>query len=166
MTRRCDRALPNKALNPTGAARPRVNACAQHARHLGGASPPERRPSRTKRTATAKGRPIVGRKQGAKPRADEQEPDMRRRRAGRVGPLPQSLDGQSSGYVDPAVVRGRKTLLPGEISPCARKGDGAEAPEREVSRGRSSEVEAGAVTAQTPEAFGDAKDRTRRRAQR
>ena len=29
--------------------------CAQHERHLGGESPPERRPSRTKRTATAKG---------------------------------------------------------------------------------------------------------------
>ncbi len=99
--------------------RGRLIGCAQHGRRLGGASPPERRPSQTKRTATAKGRPIVGRKQGAKPRADEQKPDKRRRRAGRVGPLPQSLDGQSSGYVDPAVVRGRTTYLPGEISPCA-----------------------------------------------
>jgi hypothetical protein len=93
-----------------GGSRAAAERCAQHGRRLGGASPPERRPSQTKRTATAKGQPIVGRKQGAKPRADEQEPDKRRRRAGRVCPLPRSPDGQSSGYVDSAVVRGRKTF--------------------------------------------------------
>jgi hypothetical protein len=103
---------------PPGA-KPRLNGCAQHERRLGGASPPERRPSRTKRTATAKGRPIVGRKQGAKPRADEQEPDRRRGRERRACPLPRSLDGQDSGHVDPAVVRRRRTFLPGEISPRA-----------------------------------------------
>ena len=40
--------------------------------------------------------------------------------------------------VNPAVVRRRPVILPGEISPCARKGDAARAVEREVSRGRSS----------------------------
>ena len=33
----------------------RVIGCAQHGRRLGGESPPERRPSQPKRTATAKG---------------------------------------------------------------------------------------------------------------
>ena len=68
-----------------GACAPLLNACAQHGCRLGGASPPKRRPSQLKRTATAKGRPIVGRKQGAKPRADEQEPDRRRRQSGASG---------------------------------------------------------------------------------
>jgi len=40
--------------------------------------------------------------------------------------------------VNPAVVRRRAAVLPGEISPCARKGDAAEAAGREVSKGRSS----------------------------
>ena len=79
----------------------------------------------------------MGRKRGAKPRADGQELDMRRCRAGRAGNIPRSPCGQGSGGVNPAVVRGRIAFLPGEISPHVRKGDGDE-PEREVSRGRSS----------------------------
>ena len=79
----------------------------------------------------------MGRKRGAKPRADGQEPDTRRCRAGRAGKGLRSLCGQGSGGVNPAVVRGRIAFLPGEISPRARKGDGDE-PEREGSRGRSS----------------------------
>jgi len=47
--------------------------CAPHGRCLVGASPTERRSSRSKRTATAEGRPTVGRKRGAKARADVQE---------------------------------------------------------------------------------------------
>jgi hypothetical protein len=79
----------------------------------------------------------VGRRRGAKPRADGQELDRRRCRAGRAGKVPRSSRGQGSGGVNPAVVRGRIAFLPGEISPRARKGDGDE-PEREGSRGRSS----------------------------
>src|SRR5205823_6654917 len=60
-------------------------SCAQHGHHLGGASPLENRPLQSKRTATAGGRPTVERKLVAKPRADEQEADRRRRRAGRAG---------------------------------------------------------------------------------
>ena len=40
--------------------------------------------------------------------------------------------------VNPAVVRRRPVALPGEISHRVRKGDAAQAAEREVSRGRSS----------------------------
>src|SRR5436309_13167802 len=40
--------------------------------------------------------------------------------------------------VNPAAVRGRPVILPGEVSPRVRKGDAARAAEREVSRGRSS----------------------------
>jgi len=79
----------------------------------------------------------VGRKRGAKPRADGQEPDMRRCRPGRAGQKLRSSRGQRSGGVNPAAVRGRIVLLPGEISPHARKGGGASRG-REVSRGRSS----------------------------
>jgi len=56
--------------------------------------------------------------------------------------------------VNPAVAQRRSVILPGEISPCARKGDVAQATEREVSRGRSSR------------AWETAKGRTRRRAKR
>src|SRR5690554_1381391 len=73
--------------------------CAQHGRCLAGASPAERRPSQSKRTAAAEGRPTVGRKRGAKPRADVQELDPRRRRAGRAGKEPRSSDGRGSGGV-------------------------------------------------------------------
>jgi len=45
----------------------------------------------------------VGRKRGAKLRADEQEPDRRRSRSGRAGIKPQSSRDQGSGGVDPAV---------------------------------------------------------------
>ena len=79
-----------------------------------------------KRTATAEGRPTVGRKRGAKPRADEQEPDRRRRRAGRAGVRPRSSDDQGSGDVDPAVVRRRTAVLPGEMPSHAWEGDPAD----------------------------------------
>jgi hypothetical protein len=79
----------------------------------------------------------VGRKRGAKLRAEVHEPDLRRCRAGRAGNGPRSCSGQGSGGVNPAAVRGRIAFLAGEISPCARKGDGDD-PAREVSRGRSS----------------------------
>jgi hypothetical protein len=79
----------------------------------------------------------VGRKRGAKPRADGQEPDTRRCRSGRAGKGLRSSRGQRSGGVNPAVVRRRIAFLPGEISPHVRTGDGDE-PEREISRGRSS----------------------------
>ena len=102
-----------------GGSRAAAERCAQHGRRLGGASPPERRPSQTKRTATAKGQPIVGRKRGAKSRADVQESDPRRRRVGRAGKWPRSSDGQGSGGVNLAAVRGRTAFLPGESSPCA-----------------------------------------------
>jgi len=47
----------------------------------------------------------VGRKRGAKPRVDEQEPDERRRRAWRAGGYPRSLGGQGPGDVDLAAAR-------------------------------------------------------------
>jgi hypothetical protein len=75
----------------------------------------------------------VGRKRGAKPRADEQEPDTRLRRVGRAGGYPRSRDGQDPGEVDPAVVRQRVVFLPGETSPCAGKGD-----DRATGRGEES----------------------------
>ncbi len=49
----------------------------------------------------------MGRKRGAKPRADEQEPDMRRCRPGRAGNELRSSCDQGAGGVNPAVVRGR-----------------------------------------------------------
>jgi hypothetical protein len=67
-----------------------ASLCAQHGRCLAGASPAERRSSRSKRTATARGRPSVGRKRGAKPQADGQKPGTRRRRGGRAGKAPRS----------------------------------------------------------------------------
>jgi hypothetical protein len=57
------------------------------------------------------GRPLVGRKRVAKPRVDVQEPDPRRRRAGRAGNEPQSPDDQGSGDVNPATVRRRTATL-------------------------------------------------------
>jgi hypothetical protein len=79
--------------------------CAQHGRCLAGESPAERRPPQSKRTATAEGRPTVGKKRGAKPRVDVQEPGSRRRRAGRAGMHPRSRDGQGSADVNPAIAR-------------------------------------------------------------
>src|SRR5690606_22847551 len=71
--------------NARAAAKRPFSLCAQHGRDLGGGSPPVSWPQRTKRSATARGRPSVGRKHGAKPRADGQEPDTSRCRAGRAG---------------------------------------------------------------------------------
>ncbi len=45
----------------------------------------------------------MGRKRGAKLRADGQEPDRRRCRAGRAGTIPQSSRDQGAGGVNPAV---------------------------------------------------------------
>ena len=105
-------------------ARPWGFLYAQHEPRLGGASPLGTWSRGPKRTATAQGRPSVGRKRGAKPRADEQEPDTRRRRAGRAGKRPRSSRDQGDGDVDPAVVRrrpgsylGRSRLTPERATP-------------------------------------------------
>jgi hypothetical protein len=80
---------------PRGGLRRPALPCAQHGRDLGGESPPASWPQRAKRSATARGRPSVGRKRGANPRANGQEPDTRHGQAGRAGGNLRSSRGQS-----------------------------------------------------------------------
>ena len=61
----------------------------------------------------------MGRKREAKPRADGQESDTRRRRPGRAGNKLQSRCGQGSGGVNPAVVRDR-VLTWGDLASCPK----------------------------------------------
>lgn len=125
--------------------------CAQHGRDLGGVSPPVSWPQRAKRSATARGRPSVGRKRGAQTARRWTRTGYKATPARASRQWTAKLLWPRSGGVNPAVVRGRIVPLPGEISSCARKGGGASR-RREVSRGRSSRSRA--------------KDRTRRESKR
>ena len=123
----------------SGGTPPPQTPCAQHGHDPGGESPHVSRPSQAKRTATAEGRPTVGRKRGAKSRADEQKPDERRRRAGRAGGYPRSHDGQGPGDVDPAAMRRRVVVLTwGDLASCLKGRRTGNRPERGVSIGHRS----------------------------
>lgn len=128
------------ASGPLGASR--RASCARHGRRLAGASPAERRPSRTERSATAEGRPTVGRKRRAQLRVDAQELDVRRRRVGRAGEEPRSSDGHGSVGVDRANRAAKDDVhTRGDLASCL-KGRRRRA-EREVSRRRSSDTKPG-----------------------